>query len=119
MPILGPINHQNHELLIKASARLFGAEWQRALARTLGPFHPDRPREAIDDRLIRRWTSGERPIPNWAVAALIKIADNRATALKTVLAQSHAMIRETAENVIDDVDRWIDEACAADNSEIV
>lgn len=49
---------------------LYGDEWQRALARGLGPYHPARAREAIDDSLIRKWTRGARPIPDWVAAAL-------------------------------------------------
>jgi hypothetical protein len=56
---------------------LFGVEWQHAVARALGPFHPDGPREAIDGRLVRRWASGERVVPNWVISALAKMLELR------------------------------------------
>ncbi|CAH2606054.1 conserved protein of unknown function (plasmid) [Rhodovastum atsumiense] len=49
---------------------LHGAEWQRAIARDLGPLHPAGPRPQIDDRLVRRWLAGERPVPAWIGDAL-------------------------------------------------
>lgn len=73
------------DLLIGAGSALFGGEWQRAIARTLGPLHPGGSRDAIDDRLVRRWAAGERPIPNWVFPALVKIIDTRATELDVLL----------------------------------
>jgi hypothetical protein len=70
MPMLDPIYAQNRDILVSASMLLLGPEWQHAIARTLGPFHPDGPRPALDDRLIRRWSAGERPIPHWVITAL-------------------------------------------------
>jgi hypothetical protein len=51
---------------------IYGPDWQRPIARALGPLHP-RPREALDDRLVRRWISGERPAPRWLTTALIDL----------------------------------------------
>ena len=54
---------------------LFGVDWQRPLSRALGPLHPSGAREAIDDRLVRRWAAGERDVPDWvepAVAGLLR-----------------------------------------------
>lgn len=58
------------ETLAAAGEAAFGFDWQRPLARALGRYHPDGPRASIDDRLVRRWWSGEREIPSWAIAAL-------------------------------------------------
>jgi hypothetical protein len=58
---------------------LFGAGWLHAMARALGPWHPDGARETIDDRLVRRWATGERPIPRWVFHALAEIVDKRIT----------------------------------------
>jgi hypothetical protein len=49
---------------------LLGTEWQRPLAKMLGPYHPDGPRAKIDPRLIQRWASGDRPVAEWVAAAL-------------------------------------------------
>jgi hypothetical protein len=57
---------------------LVGADWQRPLARLLGPRHPDGARESIDDRLVRRWYSGDRPIPAWVGPALADLLDEQA-----------------------------------------
>jgi hypothetical protein len=51
--------------LARAGTLLLGAEWQRPLARVVGPYHPQGARESIDPRLVQRWASGERPIPAW------------------------------------------------------
>lgn len=55
--------------------QILGSEWHRAVARELGRYHPDGPRPQIDDRLVRRWAAGERPIPPWVALALARIAD--------------------------------------------
>ena len=56
--------------LHKAGDLLAGQDWQRPLARLLGPLHPNGARDSIDDRLVRRWASGERPIPSWVAPVL-------------------------------------------------
>ena len=76
---------QRLDLVVSASALLFGAEWQRALARNLGGYHPDGSRESIDDRLVRRWVAGERPVPNWVVPALMRIAEPREREISTMV----------------------------------
>ena len=40
-------------------------EWQHAMARQLGPLDPVGAREAVDERLVRRWASGKREVPDW------------------------------------------------------
>jgi hypothetical protein len=54
-------------------------------SRTLGPWHPDGHLNEIDDRLVRRWATGERSIPNWVFAALAEIVDVRAGKLNAFL----------------------------------
>lgn len=60
---------------------LYGDDWQRPLARGLGPLHPDGVRASIDDRLVRRWAAGERPVPVWVGEALVSLLERRAIAL--------------------------------------
>lgn len=43
--------------LATAAALLLGERWQRPLARLLD----------VDDRLVRRWATGERPVPAWVL----------------------------------------------------
>lgn len=43
-----------------AATLLHGTRWKLALAETL----------EVDYRLVRRWASGERPIPGWVAPAL-------------------------------------------------
>lgn len=50
------------ERLASAAALLLGEHWQRSLARLL----------EVDDRLVRRWATGERPVPPWVFQRLTK-----------------------------------------------
>ncbi|MCJ2039886.1 hypothetical protein MKK64_05220 [Methylobacterium sp. E-025] len=79
-------------LLSDHARTTYGADWQRPLARGLGPLHPDGARETIDDRLVRRWASGERPIPEWVGPALAHAMDRQAS----VYERRAALIRERA-----------------------
>lgn len=80
------------DLLADAGRRLFGEDWQRALARALGPHHPSGPRDAIDDRLVRRWAAGERPIADWVAPVLAGMLDEEADACS----ETAARLRELA-----------------------
>lgn len=73
----------NLELTVMSSvaSMLYGTDWQRPLARGLGPYHPQGARESIDDRLVRRWASGERPIPAWIGPALVSLLEAEAAKL--------------------------------------
>lgn len=61
------------DLFRRAGEALYGQQWQRALARALGPLHPDGPREAIDDRYVRRLAAGDKPVPAWIWSALARL----------------------------------------------
>lgn len=58
------------DLLRACGHALFGDEWQRALARALGPMHPMGARDAIDDSLVRKWSRGARPVPDWVAPVI-------------------------------------------------
>ena len=62
----------------RSGKALLGSGWTHALARALGPHHPDGPRETIDERLVRRWAAGERDIPGWVDAALAPMLEREA-----------------------------------------
>ena len=64
--------------LRRAGEAIYGPEWQRALARGLGPLHPEGARQAIDDSLVRKWSRGARPIPAWVAGALPVLLDDAA-----------------------------------------
>ena len=78
MPSIATVSRLSPELLAEAGQQLYGADWQRPLARVLGAFHPDGPRESIDDRLVRRWAAGERPVADWVPRVLAKLLDRQA-----------------------------------------
>lgn len=61
------------DLLRRAGELLYGINWQRALARGLGPLHPDGPRPAINDRTVRRWAAGDSAVPAWAWRAISQL----------------------------------------------
>lgn len=59
------------ELLTCAGEALrAGDDWIRAVAEALGPRHPAGARDALDRRLVQRWATGTRDIPDWVPAAL-------------------------------------------------
>lgn len=53
------------ELLSSAATLLLGESWQRALARKL----------EVDDRLMRRWSAGDRPVPGWVLVRLAELLE--------------------------------------------
>jgi hypothetical protein len=67
--------------LFRAARFLIGDAGTRAFARLLGPHHPEGPRESIDDRLVRRWSAGQREIPAWVPAAVVTELRREATAM--------------------------------------
>lgn len=58
------------DLFRRAGEALYGPQWQRALARALGPLHPAGARPSIDDRYVRRIAAGDKPVPAWMWGAL-------------------------------------------------
>lgn len=62
------------QVLLASVGRLaHGLAWQRAIAADLGRYHPNGARDRIDERLVRRWAAGHRPIPDWVGPALAAI----------------------------------------------
>lgn len=84
------------DALIQAGHALYGATWQTALARDLGPRHPDGPREKYDDRTLRRWAAGQRPIPDWVLTALRDLLAERRQVATALLPVLDALIEEVA-----------------------
>ncbi len=54
----------NREELKARAAKLYGEDWQSALAR----------RVCVDARTMRRWKAGDRQIPDWLGAFLALLA---------------------------------------------
>lgn len=50
----------DRDRLAVAASALLGGRWQVALAKLLG----------VKDRSVRRWHSGERAVPGWALVRL-------------------------------------------------
>ena len=80
--------------LARVCTTLIGPDWQRPLARALGPRHPLGFRKAIDDRLVRRWAAGEKPVPRWVRGALLAIAEEAILDQRLRLAAMEAVQRE-------------------------
>lgn len=49
--------------LAAAGTLLYGSDWQRPLSRALH----------VNDRLVRRWASGEKAIPSWVEGAIERL----------------------------------------------
>jgi len=73
----------DRDLLHACGRALYGEQWQRALARGLGPLHPKGPRDSLDDRGMRRAAAGERPIPAWWWSAISELLFRRVSGLET------------------------------------
>lgn len=61
--------------LAAAASLLYGALWQRPLSRSL----------CVDDRLVRRWASGERPIPPWVDSVTGRLLTERKAAIEQMI----------------------------------
>ncbi|CAO4181057.1 hypothetical protein EEDFHM_03845 [Methylorubrum populi] len=72
--------HLDLDVVTSVARLLYGDDWQRPLARGLGPHHPDGGRDSIDARLVRRWAAGERPVPAWVASALVALLEAEASA---------------------------------------
>jgi hypothetical protein len=62
-------------ILADAASLLLGERWQRPLARLLD----------VDDRLVRRWAAGERPVPDWVLERLATELKARRAAIDAAL----------------------------------
>jgi hypothetical protein len=82
MTTLDDIPNRQRDVFVGTAAAMFEVGWQRAVARALGPWHPDGARETIDDRLVRRWAAGERPIPTWVFRALAEMVESRTISME-------------------------------------
>ncbi len=80
---------RRRHLLTIAGQAIAGDMWQRALARQLGPLHPQ-PRDTLDERLMRRWAAGERDIPDWVGPALDRLCAEE----QRLFAALHAELEE-------------------------
>lgn len=67
------------------------SEWKRPLARSLGPLHPDGPRESLDPRGVDRWASGAREIPDWVGPAVARLLTDLADGLESEAAAARAV----------------------------
>lgn len=82
--------------LLQAGPLLYGSAWKTDLCKALGERHPDGPRKQIDDRLMRRWATGQRPIPNWVLPAVCDLILLRCEALKKMLPELAKLIEENS-----------------------
>lgn len=73
---MNPTDLETAAKLLFGSER-FGFGWQRPLARALD----------VDDRLVRRWASGERSVPPWVPDKFAELAESRRREL-AVLAEA-------------------------------
>jgi hypothetical protein len=88
------------ETLAHAGQLLLGPEWQRPMARLLGPRHPGGIRESLDPRLVQRWASGERPVPSWVPGVLAGLLTARSGQLRHAAAECEtlaAVLRDLVE----------------------
>lgn len=79
----------DRELLSQYGRLLLGDRWQRPLSRLL----------SVDDRLVRRWVSGERSIPSWVLERLREVTADRIEELKNMQATDCPERMEATKNV--------------------
>lgn len=82
-----PLVHITPDLLAECGRAIHGQDWQRPLARSLGRFHPAGPVTSIDDRLVRRWMAGERPVADWVPDALLELLREKGRACEAAALQ--------------------------------
>lgn len=70
-------------------------EWKRPLARMLGPYHPMGARDSIDPRLPFRWANGDREIPEWVIATMVRMLRERGAHM---ISAAEALERSSAES---------------------
>ncbi len=63
------------DLLRQVGEALYGPRWQSDLAREL----------SVDGSLMRRWISGDRPIPSWVRSSLVEAIGRHQRALGDAL----------------------------------
>jgi hypothetical protein len=84
------------DTLAAAGELLAGAEWQTALARMLGPLHPQGARESLDVSLVRKWVRQERAIPGWVQPALAKLLAEQPAKLAKQARKCEALAKRLA-----------------------
>ena len=95
--------HDPRDLMQQASSLLFGEPSARQLARALGPLHPDGARDAVDDRLVRRWAAGHREIPAWVLSGVARLLDRERLEMEAECSEMRATaakLRVTADSLI-------------------
>lgn len=61
--------------LARLSSLLLGDRWQVPLSRLL----------SVDERLVRRWASGERPVPKWVIGEVRRLLERRLEEIQSTL----------------------------------
>lgn len=84
------------DTLAAAGQLLAGPEWQTAIARMLGPLHPQGARESIDVALVRRWLREERPIPAWVQPAIAELLAQQPAKLARQARKCEALAKRLA-----------------------
>lgn len=90
------------DTLRRAGQLLLGPEWQRALARVLGPHHPDGPRESLDPRLVQRWAAQERPVPVWVGPVLGALLSEEAVRADARIVEMRSLAERLQKGLGDD-----------------
>lgn len=88
------------DMVALAGRALTGTDdWAKPLARALGAYHPDGPKETIDPRSVSRWRTGAMEVLPWALEALPLILREHAERLEA-----------EADRLQDDADRMTEAA---------
>lgn len=72
LPCGSAANNMTHKNLEQIGSALYGPRWQSELARALG----------VNDRTVRRWVSGETPLPDSVLVELRALVAARIEALR-------------------------------------
>ncbi|MET7242893.1 hypothetical protein ABZT49_05950 [Methylobacterium sp. EM32] len=97
------------DMVVLAGRALTGGEdWAKPLARALGAYHPDGPRDSIDPRSVSRWRTGAMEVLPWAAAALPQILREHAERLDEEIARLEERADVMTEAAIE-IERELDE----------
>ena len=71
--------------LAAVGSTLYGETWIGEMSIALGPLHPGKPRQRLQETTVRRWALQQYEVPTWVEEALPVLLENHIEKLATIL----------------------------------